>query len=246
MRNRLTIDEINNRKPKDSMLTAIRVVGIKKNHSMIEATCICGNKIIIASRCVANGNSRSCGCLRELRRESVENMNNRLPQNSRFTVVAYNEDENGKLIKQGILVICDCKKVLICYKPDVMNGKSLSCGCYHSDVLIKRNSKWKCPNEKILTCFRDMKARCYNKKTKNYKFYGARGVKVCKEWLRDPQKFIDWAVKNGWKPGLHLDKDIIPHKLGIPALLYSPEMCCFVTPKENSEYKRKRTKRIAS
>lgn len=246
MNHRLTIAEINKRKPKDSMMTAIKTVGIKKNHSMIEARCLCGNTIIVASRCVANGNTKSCGCLRELRRESVENMNNRLPKNSRFTIVAYNEDKNGKLKKQGLIVICDCTKVLICRKPDVMNGKSLSCGCYHIDVVKKMNSKWNCPDKKILQCFHDMRLRCYSEKSNNYRFYGARGVRVCREWLDDPQKFIDWAVKNGWERGLHLDKDIIPHKLGIPALLYSPEMCCFVTPKENSECKRNRIKKIAA
>lgn len=30
--------------------------------------------------------------------------------------------------------------------------------------------------------FRNMKRRCYNPKNKHYKNYGARGIKLCKEW----------------------------------------------------------------
>lgn len=45
-------------------------------------------------------------------------------------------------------------------------------------------------------------------------------------------------MANGWKKGLHIDKDIIPKKLGIPAKIYSPEMCSIVTRKENNLTKR--------
>ena len=44
-----------------------------------------------------------------------------------------------------------------------------------------------------------MKQRCYNPKSRNYKWYGARGVKVCKSWLRW-QNFKLWALRNGYDP----------------------------------------------
>lgn len=37
---------------------------------------------------------------------------------------------------------------------------------------------------------------------------------------------------------MHLDKDIIALNSGLEPLLYSPERCQFVTPKENSNFKR--------
>ena len=37
---------------------------------------------------------------------------------------------------------------------------------------------------------------------------------------------------------MELDKDIIPKKLGIPALLYSPKMCSIVTRRENCNARR--------
>ena len=39
--------------------------------------------------------------------------------------------------------------------------------------------------------FTNMKQRCYNPKNNNYKFYGARGITVCDEWL-NAEKAFGW------------------------------------------------------
>lgn len=44
-----------------------------------------------------------------------------------------------------------------------------------------------------------MKQRCYNPKSRNYQWYGARGIKVCKSWLRW-QNFKLWALRSGYDP----------------------------------------------
>lgn len=36
-----------------------------------------------------------------------------------------------------------------------------------------------------------MKRRCYNKKSKDYGYYGGRGIKVCKEWKISFKCFLD-------------------------------------------------------
>lgn len=79
--------------------------------------------------------------------------------------------------------------------------------------------------------------RCYSPKSNVYKRYGANGVRVCDEWRYNFKYFYDWAISNGWQKGLHIDKDIKARKIGIPPLLYSPEMCSIVTPKDNSNNK---------
>ncbi len=79
--------------------------------------------------------------------------------------------------------------------------------------------------------------RCYTPSFNMYKRYGANGVRVCDLWRYNFKEFYDWAISNGWEKGMQIDKDIIPKKIGIPALLYSPEMCSIVTPKENSNNK---------
>ncbi len=79
-----------------------------------------------------------------------------------------------------------------------------------------------------------MIARCYSIKATKYPYYGAIGVRMCDEWRNNFKSFYDWALANGWRKGLQIDKDTIPRKLGIPPLLYSPETCCILTNKQNA------------
>ncbi len=46
--------------------------------------------------------------------------------------------------------------------------------------------------------WRGMKYRCYNKKLKNYRYYGGRGIKVCDRWLESFANFIEDV---GLRPG---------------------------------------------
>jgi len=39
--------------------------------------------------------------------------------------------------------------------------------------------------------WRDMKYRCYNPNVKSYKYYGARGIKVCDQWRNSFTKFLE-------------------------------------------------------
>lgn len=85
-----------------------------------------------------------------------------------------------------------------------------------------------------------MKQRCYNPNNPNYARYGGKGVTVCDEWLNDSGTFIRWALANGWKKGMHLDKDLGSDSQDI-ARIYSPETCRFTTAKENVGYSASRT-----
>jgi hypothetical protein len=71
-----------------------------------------------------------------------------------------------------------------------------------------------------------MIGRCNNLKNKDY---GGKGVRVFSGWVENRNSFFDWAIANGWKEGLQIDKDIKGD-----GLLYSPDTCIFVTPKVNS------------
>lgn len=86
----------------------------------------------------------------------------------------------------------------------------------------------------LYAVLKNIKNRCYTKSNKAFHNYGGKGVRVCDSWLNDPKKFVEWALANGWRKELQIDKDIIPKRLGIPALLYSPEMCSIVTRAENN------------
>jgi hypothetical protein len=67
--------------------------------------------------------------------------------------------------------------------------------------------------------------RCYNETAKGYQQYGARGIRVCDDWLNSRQEFYSWALKNGWTPGLLLDRINID-------LDFKPSNCQWVSRKD--------------
>lgn len=73
--------------------------------------------------------------------------------------------------------------------------------------------------------YEHMMYRCYNPKSVNYKYYGARGIGVCEEWRNNPMLFKKWALSNGYNSTLTLDR--IDSNKG-----YSPDNCRWVTMKE--------------
>ena len=77
---------------------------------------------------------------------------------------------------------CDCGKEKVIDKTPVVNGKTLSCGCYHKEIVSKIKTVHgllrKNINRDIYIKWRDMKNRCYNPKRDRYKNYGGRGIDV--------------------------------------------------------------------
>lgn len=80
------------------------------------------------------------------------------------------------------------------------------------------------------------KRRCYNPTDAGYRYYGARGITVCRAWRESTAAFVDWALASGYAPGLYLDR--INPRRG-----YSPTNCRWVTPLDSTR-NRKRTLRV--
>lgn len=76
-----------------------------------------------------------------------------------------------------------------------------------------------------------MKSRCYNKKYHNYSDYGGRGIIICDAWINNYEIFHNWAIENGYKKGLSLDRE---NNNGN----YEPSNCRWVTNKIQSRNRR--------
>ena len=87
----------------------------------------------------------------------------------------------------------------------------------------------------LYKCWHGMKRRCQNPKFSKYKNYGARGVKVCEEWLSF-DNFVNWALNNGYHPSLVISRNGDKGD-------YTPDNCCFKTFSENLEELLKRRRR---
>lgn len=72
-----------------------------------------------------------------------------------------------------------------------------------------------------------MKQRCNNTENPNYYRYGAKGIKLCKEWESDFISFHKWSYENGYTDEMTIDR-INPNKG------YSPDNCQWLTKSLNS------------
>lgn len=112
--------------------------------------------------------------------------------------------KTGKMIRRWKCK-CDCGNITIVRHGDLRNGSTVSCGCYNYEKESAAKTQGY-SRTKLGNVFEGMKQRCNNPKNKNYEQYGGRGIKICTEWLNDPKKFFDWAIKNGYKEGLSIDR----------------------------------------
>lgn len=64
----------------------------------------------------------------------------------------------------------------------------------------------KVSNTNLYTRWEAMKTRCYYKKHNRYPHYGGRGIAVCDEWRESFEKFASWAVANGFRKDLTLER----------------------------------------
>lgn len=85
-------------------------------------------------------------------------------------------------------------------------------------------------NTNLNKIFRGMYCRCYDVKEKSYRWYGAKGVKICQEWINNPKSFEEWALANGYENNLTIDR-IEEDKD------YCPDNCRWITRKDNARYK---------
>ncbi len=127
---------------------------------------------------------------------------------------------------------CKCGKEVTVTLNNAKSGGVKSCGCIWFDR--PGNVTHGLHDHPLYRVWQGIKSRCYKSYDTHYSQYGGRGVVMCDEWINHPEKFIAWALEKGWKKGLQVDKDVIPKALGIPAILYSPEMCSLVTSKANN------------
>lgn len=127
---------------------------------------------------------------------------------------------------------CDCGVVKLIRLSRMICGVTRSCGCLAKELMSKRaKTHGLSKSHPLYGIWVNMKRRCSDKKADNYMNYGGNGVSVCNRWNRSFISFYNWAIQNGWKEGLQLDKDLkAPGKTG---KLYCPRYCSFVTPKEN-------------
>lgn len=163
----------------------------------------------------------------------------------RLTVISRNGSAGGK---RKWLCECDCGNTTTVTTTDLRSGHTTSCGCFHREVSARTmrdiasgrtgvlNSSYKHGDTgtKLYWVWSTMIQRCENRNNKRYPEWGGRGICVCDEW-HDFSVFRDWAMANGYREGLSLDRVDNDGN-------YCPENCRWATIQEQNNNKRNNKK----
>ena len=136
--------------------------------------------------------------------------------------------------KRAIMWVCKCG---LCGSTKIVAGTSLksgtskNCTCIRKTGLHKTHGLSKHPLYRV---WWRMKGCTTNPTHQDYKHYGARGIIVCPEWLNDFMTFYEWAINNGYRGGLTIERVNVNGN-------YEPSNCTWI-PRADQPKNQRRTR----
>lgn len=150
-----------------------------------------------------------------------------------LTVIEEVERPKGiKDLHRFYLCQCDCGKRVVVSGGNLGRGQK-SCGCGRKTGVFSPKKHGFASHkvyDKLYHTWNAMKGRCYNSNSKDFPHYGARGIRICNEWLSDFMSFRAWSLSHGFANNLTIDRIDVDGD-------YSPENCRWITVAEQNRNK---------
>ncbi len=141
----------------------------------------------------------------------------------RWTAKHRVSDSRGKW-----LCICECGISRVVASSDFKSGKSKSCGCLRIELIKKHGFSSNGVKSRAYDAWSAMRVRCLNPKDARYKWYGGRGISICKSW----DSFVSFFDDMG-EPGTGQSLDRIDNSMG-----YSKSNCRWASIAQQNSNKR--------
>ena len=135
--------------------------------------------------------------------------------------------------------ICDCGREKEVTSLCLKTNKVKSCGCLNLESQLRTHTKHGKCYTPTFAAWSDMKRRCYNLKSENFKNYGGRGITVCDRWRFSFENFLtDMGERPEMMKGLrsYFSIDRIDNDGN-----YEPSNCQWGTREQQDMNKRNRT-----
>lgn len=106
----------------------------------------------------------------------------------RWTVLGFDSYTSNQSARWNCRCACGVERSVI--GTQLTQGRSRSCGCLIRESTSKRNTKHGLWAHPLHYSWCQMRARCYDKRNKDYRNYGGRGISVCERWRASFKHFL--------------------------------------------------------